>query len=111
MNKRQLATQHEEFIAKKYGGKRSRSSGGSATDKGDVSTSDTLYECKLRGAPGGPAMRTTVMRWMEKVADEAWAEGKSPAVCLRYFCPDSPLAAHDGWVDFTVRLTRDDSGN
>lgn len=111
MSKRQLATQHEEYIAKQYNGKRSRSSGGSPTDKGDVSTRDYLYECKLRGAPGGISMRTTVMRWLEKCADEAWAEGKNPAVCLRYYCPESRLAAHDGWVDLTVKLTRDDSGN
>jgi len=111
MNKRQLAEQHETFIAKKYSGRRSRSSGASVVDKGDVTTPTHIFECKLRGAPGGPSMRTTVMRWMEKCADEAWAEGKKPAVCLRYFCPESPLAAHDGWVDFTVKLTSDDCGD
>ena len=45
---------------------------------------------------------------MEKMADEAYAEGKDPALALRYFCPDSPLASYDGWVDLTVRLTEQD---
>lgn len=111
MNGRQLAKLHEEWIANQYGGNRSRTSGASPVDKGDVSTDTHLYECKLRGVPGGPSMRTTHMKWMEKVADEAWADGKQPALCLRYYCPESPLAAHDGWVDFTLKLTRDDSGN
>lgn len=111
MNGKQLAKLHEEWVAKQYGGKRSRTSGASVVDKGDVTTDSTLFECKMRGVPGGPSMRTTIMRWMEKCADEAWSEGKEPALCLRYYCPDSNLAAHDGWVDFTLRLTRDDSGN
>jgi len=111
MNGKQLAKIHEEWVAKQYDGRRSRTSGASPVDKGDVSTGTHLYECKLRGAPGGPSMRTTQMRWMEKVADEAWAEGKQPALCLRYYCPESILADHEGWVDFTLRLTRDDSGD
>lgn len=111
MTKKELSKQHEEFIANRYNGERSRSSGASDTDKGDVrvSSTGTLIECKLTGSPGLPSKRSTLLTHMEKVADEAWAEHKQPAVALRLFCPESPLSNLDGWVDLTVRLTTDDS--
>lgn len=111
MTNKEKSKLHEEWIARIYDGVRSRSSGASATDKGDVrvSSSKTIFECKVTGTPGEPSKYTTLIRHFEKVADEAWAENKSPAVALRYFCPDSPLAAHDGWIDFTVRLTHEDA--
>lgn len=97
-------------MARQYEGKRSPSSGGSPTDKGDVrvATSKTIFECKATGEPGGKSKYTTIIRHMEKMADEAYAEGKDPALALRYFCPESPLAGYDGWVDLTVRLTEQD---
>jgi len=111
MTKKELSKQHEEYIARAYLGERSRSSGASDTDKGDVRVqgSKSLIECKLTGAPGSSSKRTTLLSHMEKVADEAWAEGKEPAVALRLFCPESPVANVDGWVDLTVRLTLDDA--
>lgn len=109
MTKKELSRQHESRIAYVYDGKRTASSGASDTDKGDVRTTDVLYECKLTGAPGGPSKRTTLLNHMEKCADEAYAEDREPAVCLRIFAPDSPLSAKDGWVDLTVRLTHDDA--
>lgn len=111
MTKKELSKQHEEYIAKQYNGQRSRSSGASDTDKGDVriAGSKSIIECKLTGAPGSGSKRTTLLSHMEKVADEAWAEGKEPAVALRIFCPESPVANVSGWVDFTVRLTADDA--
>lgn len=110
MSKKELSRRHEDYVAKIYDGKRSPSSGASVVDKGDVraKTSATIFECKLTGAPGGPSKRTTLLSVMEKTADEAWAEGLEPAVCLRLFCPESPLANVEGWVDLTVRLTADD---
>lgn len=111
MTKKELSKQHEEYIARKYQGIRSRSSGASDTDKGDVRIKGekSLIECKLTGAPGGSSKRSTLLSHMEKVADEAWAEGYEPAVALRLFCPESPLSGLDGWVDLTVRLTSDDA--
>lgn len=81
-------------------------------DKGDVrvASSRTIFECKLTGEPGKPK-HTTLLGQMEKVADEAWAENKEPAMALRIFNPESPLSGVDGWVDFTVRLTRLDAEN
>lgn len=110
MTKKEVSKQHEEWIARQYQGTRSRSSGASDTDKGDVriATSNTLFECKATGIPGGESKYTTIIRHLEKVADEAWIEGKTPALAMRYFCPDSPLAGVDGWLDLTIRLTSDD---
>jgi hypothetical protein len=111
VNKKDVSRLHERTVASYYGGVPSRSSGASDTDKGDVrvKSSRTIFECKATGAPGGESKYTTVIRQLEKVADEAWSEGKSPALALRYFCPDSPLASVDGWLDLTVRLTKDDA--
>lgn len=111
LTKKEVSRLHESWVAKQYDGVRSKSSGASDTDKGDVriKSSRTIFECKASGAPGQDSKYTTLLRQFEKVADEAWAEGKHPAVALRYFCPDSPLASVDGWVDFTVRLTKDDA--
>lgn len=104
-----LSVRHEEAIAAAYAGKRSASSGAADHDQGDVRTPAYLIECKLTGGPAKPLARTpTLVQHMEKVADEAWSEGKDPMVCLRYYLPDSPLANSTGWVDFTVRLTKDD---
>lgn len=110
MTKKERSREHEEYIARIYDGRRSKTSGASDTDKGDVRarTLETLFECKVTGEPGEKEKRTTVIKHMEKVADEAWAEGLEPAVCLRYWHPSSPLAGPEGWVDLTVRLTAND---
>lgn len=102
------SVEHEEWVAKQYRGKRSESSGAADHDQGDVRDPDTLFECKTAGSPGKPK-RTTLTKVMEKIADEAWAESREPAICLRYFDPDSPLANRAGYVDFSVRLTADDA--
>lgn len=105
-----LSRQHEEEIASIYGGVRSKSSGASIVDKGDVQTDKALIECKMTGEPGKPPKRKPgIVRHMEKVADEAWEVGREPALALRYFDPTSPLASNTGWIDFTVRLSHDDA--
>jgi hypothetical protein len=111
MTKKEVSVTHENWVAKTYGGVRSRSSGASDTDKGDVrvKTLETIFECKATGIPGERSKRSTILTQLEKVSDEAWAEGKRAALCLRLFCPESPLAGVEGWVDLTVRPTRDDA--
>lgn len=113
MNKRQLAKQHEEAIAALFGGIRSKSSGASVVDKGDVRVKDeaNLFECKLKGEPGSqPKRKATLVRQMEKVSSEAYAEGLDPAIALRFFDPDSPLSdPATGWVDLVVRVAGDDA--
>lgn len=44
----------------------------------------------------------------EKIAKEAYAEGRTPALALRWYAPDSILADVDGWVDLMVRTVGDD---
>jgi hypothetical protein len=115
-----LSVDHEDHIAKSYRGRRSPSSGASDTDAGDVRTQYTLFECKLTGSPGKlceeheridckDCMKTpTLVRHMEKVAHEAYAEERWPAVALRFYAPHSTLANPQGWVDMTVRMTHED---
>lgn len=111
MTKKELSRKHEDYIARVYGGVRSRSSGAAHSDKADVRTYNEMIECKMTGEPGGNPKRTSLLTVMEKAADEAWAENKLPVVCLRLWNPDSPLSDPEGWVDFTVRLTNDDVKN
>jgi hypothetical protein len=98
----------EEFIADAYDGKRSASSGAADNDQGDVRAARQLFECKVTGGPGKPKT-SKLLQDMEKVAEEAWSEGREPVVALRFFNPESKLANSDGWVDLTVRLMSDDS--
>lgn len=111
MTSKKLSREHEEFVAKSYAGTRSPSSGAASTDGGDVRNHDALFECKLQGEPGGRVKGGLLVRNMEKIADEAWEEGRQPVLCLRYWNPSSVLSDSTGWIDLTVRLTRDDSGN
>lgn len=108
-NKR-LSVDQEETIAHIYGGVRSPSSGGAAHDYGDVRCYDEygrpslLIECKVTMQEKRPK----ILKEFEKIASEAWAEGREPALALRYFAPESILADTDGWVDLIVRRVADD---
>lgn len=112
-SKKQLSVEQEDYVAAQYGGKRSASSGASVTDQGDVRvlSSDTLFECKGKFGErtGEKPVRSTLLKEFEKIADEAWAEGKDPAMALRFYKPDSILADSKGYVDLTVRLLADDA--
>jgi hypothetical protein len=109
-SKKARSVEHEDFIADLYGGERSRSSGGADHQKGDVrlTDEDTLFECKTTGEPGKPA-KSTLVKEMGKIADEAWATGRDPALALRFYMPDCELADNGGWVDLVVRLAGDDA--
>jgi hypothetical protein len=100
---KRLSVDHEDWIAERYAGKRSKSSGGAAHDQGDVRCPTLLIECKAIMKPN-----KKLIDEFEKVAKEAYSEGRTPAVALRYFAPDSILADNDGWVDLIVRRVRDD---
>lgn len=104
-----LSRRQEERIAKKYDGVVSPSSGGAIADQGDVRTDDALIECKHRGTFDKPAKSITInLDVLEKIADEAWSEGRQPVIALCIYNPDSVLADHEGNIDLTVRLTGDD---
>jgi hypothetical protein len=110
-----LSVEQEDYVAKTYGGKRSKSSGGADHDQGDVRVADqlTLFECKgqFGERTGKKPVRSTLVKHMEKVADEAWSEGKDPALALRFYMPESKLSNDDGYVDFSVRMLLDDAYN
>lgn len=111
MTSKRLSREHEEFIAKNYNGVRSPSSGAASTDGGDVRSTTELFECKVQGEPGGRVKGGLIVKRMEKIADEAWEEGRKPALCLRYWNPSSVLSDATGWIDLTIRLTRDECGD
>lgn len=108
--RKKLSVEHEQYVAKQLGGRRSRSSGASDTDKGDVITDTQMIECKGKFGKriGDKEVRYTLVKQMEKAADEAWANGKDPAIALRFFVPDSPLANNSGYVDLIVRQLSDE---
>jgi hypothetical protein len=107
---KRYSVEQEDFIARLYGGVRSKSSGASKTDQGDVRCPGRLIECKYTGNPGKPMKSTPkILKEFEKITQEAWSEGKEPALALRYFAPESVLANHEGWVDLIVRRVADDS--
>lgn len=101
---KRLSVDHEEFIARVYGGRRSPSSGGAAHDYGDVRCPTQLVECKATMLEAKPK----VLKEFEKISVEAFAEGREPALALRYYEPTSILADVDGWVDLIVRRVADD---
>jgi len=107
-SKKARSVAQENYVAAQYDGVRSRSSGGADNDQGDVRTTTDLIECKYTGGPGEPIKRPKLLKDMEKVALEAWQEGREPVVSLRFYDPDSPLSGNDGYIDMTVRLLHDD---
>ena len=117
---KRASVEHEEHIARLYDGIRSPSSGGADNDSGDVRTVGDLIECKTTGQPGKvcnrhtvqdcpDCLRTKLIRDFEKVAEEAYAEGRSPVVALRFYVPDSILADPRGYIYLSVRLSEDDA--
>jgi hypothetical protein len=106
---KRYSVEHEEFVARKYGGRRTPSSGAADNDSGDVRAPNDLIECKMTGKPGEDPKRSTLLRHFEKIAEEAHAEGRSPVVALRFWCPDSALADINGWVDLAVRTLDEDA--
>lgn len=106
---KKLSVNHEEFIAHSYGGKRSASSGAAVHDRGDVRTASHIIECKLTGTLDKPAKSISIkIDDLDKVADEAWSEGKSWAMALRIYAPFSVLADSSGFVDLMVRSVSED---
>lgn len=104
-----LSVRQETEIARRFVGKRSVSSGAAVTDQGDVRTPKLLIECKHRGTFDKPARSVSIkLDDFEKVADEAWSEGRQPVMALRIYCPLSPLADDEGNVDIIARLLNDD---
>lgn len=104
-----LSLKQEDRVARKHGGTRSPSSGAAITDQGDVRTPNELIECKHAGTYSKPAASITIkLADLEKIADEAWSEGKEPVMALSLYAPDSVLADANGEVNLILRLEDDD---
>lgn len=108
-----LSIEHENIVARAYGGSRSATSGAAVVDEGDVrvSADRTLFECKGKFGErlGQSPVRSTILSQFEKVADEAFSVLMEPALALRFYAPESPLADTHGYVDLVVRLLGDDA--
>jgi len=100
---KRLSVEQEEAVAQRYGGRLTKGSGAVDNDQGDVRTPTMLIECKMSQKPP-----KKLIEEFEKIAREAWSEGREPMMALRYWAPDSILADHDGWIDLSVRRTCDD---
>lgn len=104
-----LSLRQEARVAKVFHGKRSPTSGASVSDQGDIRTTGELIECKHTGTFDKPAKSISVkLSDLEKIADEAWSEGRVPVLALGIYNPDSVLSDADGTVNLILRLERDD---
>jgi hypothetical protein len=105
-----VSDDHEKWIAKHFGGTQTKGSGNTVGHKGDVkiATDSELVECKAQ-EPTEKPRKPRIVKELEKVADEAYEEGLDPVLAHRYFCPSSPLARVDGYVDVVIRLAKDDA--
>lgn len=68
----------EERLAKKTGGRRTAASGAFWHQKGDVRTSNVLWECKWTGK----TQVTVKASVLEKIHEEAILDGRLPAVAI-----------------------------
>lgn len=103
---KELSVRHEDYVAKLFSGKRSKSSGAAEGDAGDVRCDTLLIECKMT-----KGRVPTFVHHLEKVSKEAWVEGKTPMLALRYYDPDSPLSHANGWIDLVVLDAHDYYGD
>lgn len=101
---KRLSVEQEDFIAKLYQGKRSKSSGAAAHDGADVICQKILIECKMT--------KKKPPAWVEdfeKVTYEAYSEGKDPVMAFRFYDPNSVLADTNGYIDLVVRRASEDA--
>lgn len=107
-SKKYRSVEQENHIAKKIGGVRSRSSGASDKDNGDVKSKIYLVECKTTGEYDKPAKSISIkLSDIEKIVDGAHIEDRIPAIALRIYNPHSPLADADGNIDLMANLLKD----
>lgn len=105
---KQWAIDHENYVASQLGGRRTKNSGATDSQKGDVDRVsipdlDVLVECKYTGEVTKPAKSISVkLDVLEKITDEAQMDGCQPMLALRITNPDSPIASARGHVDWVA---------
>jgi hypothetical protein len=107
--KKWFSVNQEDYIARLFSGRRSASSGAAVTDAGDVRCPVLLIECKTVVPNPTKPKRPGWLKQFEKVAEEAWAEGREPMMAFRFYDSDSILSDSDGIIDLTVRIAKDDA--
>lgn len=109
-SKKDLSQEHENYVARRYAGRRSPSSGAAWTDIGDVKNEDYHIECKGRFGEraGDKPVRSVLVEQFAKTADEAWQSGRIPMMALRFYLPGHILADNYGYVDLVLKLLEDD---
>lgn len=60
------------------------------------------------GNPEEKPKRPGFARDLEKITEEAWTEGRIPALAIRWYDPESLLADKSGWCDVIVKRVVDD---
>jgi hypothetical protein len=106
---KRYSIEQEDYVARIYDGRRSRTSGAAEHDAGDVLCEALLIECKVRMPAQVTKPLPKFIQQLEKIAEEAFESGKDPMLALRYYAPNSILADRDGWVDVSVRRMCDDA--
>lgn len=102
-SQKQLSIQQEDFLAFVLNGVRVPDSGATDKRKGDVDCerAELLIEAKYTGDLTNPAKSISVkLGDLEKITDEAYAAGGTPAYAFRITNPDSPIADQAGHVDW-----------
>jgi Holliday junction resolvase len=101
MTAKQMSVEHEDFIAKVFGGKRERASGANPTRPGDVYVHDEkiLIECKVSESNSV----TINSKKLDKLRQEAAQRGCRPMAALRLRDP-----YNGDHIDVVVKLLDDE---
>lgn len=100
---KQWSIDQENSVARWLGGTRTKNSGATDRQKGDVASEDYLVECKFAGSPVKPARSISLkLEDYHKIRDEAAQEGRVPLMHVRFIAHDSPWADDNGFVDAYV---------
>lgn len=82
----------EDTLAKNVGGRRQPNSGAIPTMKGDVSSSDFLFEAKTTGNKS----LSVTLKWLTKISREAAEEAKTPGMELQFEW--TPAGVPSNWI-------------
>lgn len=95
-------TDQEQRVARQVGGRRQRGSGASMYAKGDVDAPRFLLECK-RTVHASLSIKRA---WLNKIAAEAAAQGKEPALAIEIAGGPSDAHGEVDWICLPARVFR-----
>jgi hypothetical protein len=100
--KAETPTDQEHRVARTVRGKRQRGSGSSMFAKGDVRAADFLIECKRTIH----ASLSVKKAWLDKIAAEAAAAGKEPALAIEIAGGPNDAHGERDWIAVPARVFR-----